>query len=97
MRQNIPTGGNGLPTVSENRAVAPGDVQLTEAVSRLNDYIQHINRNIEFTVNEEVNRVIVKVYNLETAEVIREIPAEEVLNMSRFLSKQQAWVRSMGL
>lgn len=97
MRQNIPTGGNGLPTASENRSIAPGDTRLTKAVSRLNDYIQHINRNIEFTVNEEVNRVIVKVYNLETAEVIREIPAEEVLNMSRFLSKQQAWVRSMGL
>jgi flagellar protein FlaG len=97
MRQNIPTGGNDMPTASENRSIAPGDTRLTKAVSRLNDYIQNINRNIEFTVNDEVNRVIVKVYNLETAEVIREIPVEEVLSMSRYLSKRKAWVRGIGL
>lgn len=97
MRQNIPAGGNSMPVASETHSTATDDSKLSEAVSRLNDYIQTINRNIEFTLNAEVNRVIVKVYNLETAEVIREIPAEEVLSMSRYISKQQAWLLSMGL
>lgn len=97
MRQKIPTGGNGVPTASGQRSPASGDVRLTEAVSRLNDYIQRINRNIEFTVDEDASRVIVKVCSLDTAEIIREIPAEEVLSLSRYLSRQKAWIRSMGL
>ncbi len=97
MRQQLPAGGNSQPTASESRSLSAGDTKLTEAVSRLNDYIQNINRNIEFTVDAEVNRVVVKVYNLETTEIIREIPAEEVLNMSQYVSRQKAWLSSMGL
>lgn len=96
MRQYIPAGGNNVPTVSENTPVPPADTRLSEAVSRLNDYIQSINRNIEFTVNEECNRVIVKIYNLETEEVVREIPVEDVLSMSRYISKQDDVVLSLG-
>jgi flagellar protein FlaG len=89
MRQNIPAGGNDMPTApSEDSVPAAAVTRLSEAVSRLNDYVQSINRNIEFTVNEEINRIVVKVCNLETEEVIREIPAEEVLSMSRYISRR---------
>jgi flagellar protein FlaG len=96
MRQDIPAGGNDMPTALSKDSVPAADVtRLSEAVSRLNDYVQSINRNIEFTVNEEINRIVVKVYNLETAEVIREIPAEEVLSMSRYISRRGARVLKM--
>jgi flagellar protein FlaG len=95
MRQDIPAGGNDMPTAPKDSVPAADVTRLSEAVSRLNDYVQSINRNIEFTVNEEINRIVVKVYNLETAEVIREIPAEEVLSMSRYISRRGARVLKM--
>ncbi len=56
-------------------------------VRALKDYVQNIRRELEFTVDEETDRVIVKVYDAETQEVIRQIPAEEVLNMARHLAR----------
>lgn len=97
MRQDIPTGGKNRPAATEHRPSVAGDSRLTEAVSQLNDYIQSIHRNIEFSVDAKINRVVVKVYNLETGEIIREIPAEEVLDMSRYLVKQRDWLSGMGL
>jgi flagellar protein FlaG len=89
MRQKIPAGGNDMPSAPIKDPVPATDVtRLSEAVSRLNDYVQSINRNIEFTLNEEINRIVVKVCNLETEEIIREIPAEEVLSMSRYISRR---------
>lgn len=97
MRQDIPTDGNNEPAATGHRPSVAGDSRLTEAVSQLNDYIQSIHRNIEFSVDAKINRVVVRVYNLETGEIIREIPAEEVLDMSRYLVKQRDWLSGMGL
>lgn len=96
-RQDIPSGGKNAPAVSENLSLAAGDARLNEAVSQLNDYIQSIHRNIEFTVDAKVNRVVVKVYNLDTGEILREIPAEEVLNMPNHIVKQMGWLSDLGL
>lgn len=85
-----------MPSVPHHPSQAGSGNRLSEAVSRLNDCIQAINRNIEFTVKEDVNRVIVKVYNRETAEVVREIPAEEVLDLSDHPAMRTDWVRKLG-
>lgn len=95
--QDIPPGGKAMPAASEHRPLEPGDTRLTEAVSQLNDYIQSVHRNIEFTVDAALNRVVVKVYNLETGEIVREIPAEEVLDMTRYFLEQRDWLSGLGL
>jgi flagellar protein FlaG len=78
-RQDAPVGGNILPVSPDPSATASNS---TASISNVKDYIQSISRNLEFTVDEEVNRVIVVVCNLETQEVIRQIPAETALIMS---------------
>lgn len=40
-----------------------------------------IRRNLEYSIHEETNRVIAKVTNSETGEVIREIPSEQKLDL----------------
>lgn len=73
----VPPGGN-----------VPADrQQLTAAVSALKDHVQNIRRGLAFTVDEEIDQVVVKVYDAETKEVIRQIPAEEVLNLARHLAR----------
>ncbi|MCC6301899.1 MAG: flagellar protein FlaG [Gammaproteobacteria bacterium] len=95
MRQDIPSGGEAVPAASEHRPLEPGDTRLDEAVSQLNDYIQSIHRNIEFTVDAALNRVVVRVYNRETEEILREIPAEEILDMPLYILKQKAGLSDM--
>ena len=58
------------------------DKQLENAVSRINDYVQNVQRTIEFSVDETSGKDVVKILDKQTDEVIRQIPSEEVLALS---------------
>lgn len=58
---------------------------LEEAVARLNDTVQSIQRQLQFSVDDDSGETIVKVVDRETDKVIRQIPAEEVLKMKENL------------
>ena len=81
-RQDLPGTGLALPP-----AAASADVK--QAVSRLNDYVQNLRRDVQFRVDKDSNRVIVSVVNSESGEVIRQIPSEEVLAVARSLDQLQ--------
>lgn len=62
---------------SESPAVSPKSVE--SAAERANKRMS--STHIEFSYNENVNRVSITVFDDETGEVIREIPPEESLKM----------------
>jgi flagellar protein FlaG len=80
---------------SERQAVqVPGEESgivdreaVSTSVSRLNDYARSINRDLKFTIDEELKQVIVRVYNAGSDELIRQFPSEEVLVMARHLAR----------
>ena len=53
--------------------------KMQETASRLNEITQKIQRNLEFSVNEDSGDVVISVVDRETNEVIRQIPEEHVL------------------
>ncbi|HEC74364.1 MAG TPA: flagellar protein FlaG [Methylophaga aminisulfidivorans] len=52
---------------------------LREKVAQLNDYMQNLNRNLQFTVDDQSGDTVVRVVDSETEEVVRQIPSEEIL------------------
>ncbi len=60
--------------------------QLVAAVSNVKDFVQQIRRELQFSIDKDSGRTVVKVINAETDEVVRQIPAEEVLAMARRLA-----------
>jgi len=54
--------------------------QLEAKVAELNDYVQHLNRNLQFSVDEQSGQTVVKVIDAETKELVRQIPSQEVLD-----------------
>lgn len=78
--------GNDLPASEENQPV--NEQQLREVVEQLNDHVQAINRDLHFSVDDDSGKTIIKVTNSETEELIRQIPSEEVLRISRNLAEQ---------
>ena len=85
VRQDNPVSGNVVPAVTNVTAGVVDQAQISEAVKKLNGHAQSISRNLKFTVDEELNRTIITVYDAETDQVIRQIPAEETLSLARFL------------
>ena len=60
---------------------------LTDAVNKLNEYVAPALQTIEFSLDQESERIVVKVVNTSTRKVLRQIPNEEVLAMSKTLDK----------
>jgi len=58
---------------------------LEKVVSQLNAYIQNTQRDVDFSVDDSTGRVVVKVIDSQSEEVIRQIPSEEMLAISRHL------------
>ncbi len=57
--------------------------RLNAAVEELNKAMETIRTERRFEIDEELDRPIVKVVNSETKEIIRQIPSEEAVKISK--------------
>jgi flagellar protein FlaG len=61
----------------------PSREQLNKAVSALNQSSQIKTQGIEFSIDEDSQRTVVKVIDQETKEVLRQIPTKEALELAK--------------
>lgn len=64
-----------------------GDLQ--QAVTRMNDFVQNLQRDLRFEVDDDLGRTVISVVDSETKEVIRQIPPETVIERARRLQAQE--------
>lgn len=77
----------------ESRQTAEVDkAALTNAVKKLNELVAPALQSVQFSMDEEAGRVIVKVVDTATQKVLRQIPNEEVLAFSKTLGRLQGLV-----
>lgn len=73
------------------RAVTPAqDVsleQVEDAVATIQEFVQSVRRSINFAVDDGSGRVVVKVTDAGSGDVIRQIPSEEALKLAENLSE----------
>jgi flagellar protein FlaG len=62
--------------------------KLGTAVSKLNDFVQNIQRDLQFSIDKESGEMVVKVIDAKSQQVIRQIPSEEALRLARSLAEQ---------
>lgn len=62
---------------------------LRQAVERINQSLPPSNQGIEFSIDEDSERVIVKVVDRETREVLRQMPTQEALEIAKALDRSQ--------
>jgi len=76
---NIP--GGQKTKYEENNGIDISEKMLIEAIEKANKELVVANRALEFSVHEKTKEIIVRVIDVETKEVVREIPSEEILDM----------------
>lgn len=76
------------PNGDPARQKTPDD-QLLEAVAQLNDFVKNSPSDLQFSVDKESGMRIIKVVDAETKEVIRQIPAEEIVEIAKAISRLQ--------
>jgi flagellar protein FlaG len=73
----------------QQAAAIPKPQEIKESVEKINKAVQAMGRNLQFTVDESTQMNVVKVVDVETKDVIRQIPTEEALAIAKALDKLQ--------
>ena len=78
-----------LPAARSERVAAPppDSAQLQEAVRRAEDAVRKFASNLLFSLDKDTGKTVIKIVDSQTNEVIRQIPSEELLAISRNLDR----------
>ena len=80
-----------LPEISTPQPppAPPTKEEVREASKEIQQSVANNSTNLQFSVDEDTGRTIVSVIDTETRQVVRQIPSEEVMRMSRALGRMQ--------
>ncbi len=82
-----PADSGGERVTPDTERAAPAGERLDAIVEKLNDFVQQVQRELEFSIDEENGEVVVKVVDARTRDVVREIPPEEIREMRKRLNE----------
>ena len=77
---------NTVPVLPEAKETEQKDLEIV--VSNINDFVQNIQRSVQFSISEDSGRTIIEVYDAASEELIREIPSEELQRISKAIEEQ---------
>ena len=60
---------------------------LKEAINMLNEQMKANGRNLNFSIDQELNRAVITVKNTHTGEIVRQIPDETLLRVAHNIEK----------
>lgn len=62
---------------------------VDDAVSQLNDFVQSVQRDLQFEVDNDSGQTVVRVVDRQTEEVIRQIPDEVAMRLAEKLQQDE--------
>ena len=78
-------------TVAEKQAdlASPGQLadQIDDAVQRINEFVQVVQRDLQFSVDDSTGRTVVKVFDSQNEELIRQLPPDEILAVAEYMDE----------
>ncbi|CAN5233967.1 N/A [soil metagenome] len=67
----------------------PSPSEVAQAVKSLNRAMENFSHGLEFSVDEDSHRTVIKVVDANTKELIRQIPSVEILEIAKALDQAQ--------
>ena len=84
-RQEIAEDGKTQPLTAATTPSNAGIDELRDDIGEVQTYLQRFSRDLEISVDEELGATVVRVIDTATDRLVRQIPAEDVLEIARFL------------
>lgn len=76
-----------VQTAASAVAKQPAGTGLEQTVEDLNSLVQDLQRQVRFSLDDNSGEMVVKVVDRQTDDVIRQIPAEDVLQLRERLAQ----------
>ncbi len=86
---NVPVGSDPADVSRRERVAAESRQMVEKAIAHLNDYVQSVQRDLEFSLDEGSGATVVRVIDRTTQTVVRQIPSDVALRLARNLNLQQ--------
>jgi flagellar protein FlaG len=67
----------------------PSRKDLSEAVDKINGTLQGSGQGLEFSIDEDTKGIVVKVIDLDTKEVLRQMPSKVALEIAKSIDKMR--------
>lgn len=98
VKPEVEVSGNMLPLAEDlNKSTSKVDGEIERTVSELNNFVQNIQRGIQFSVHEETGRSVITITDKETGDEIRRFPSEQLLAISAHISETMAVPEERGM
>ena len=99
---NASTQGAGQPIVNTARpspipassAPEPSLEDVRKATQEVQEAVRAMTKSLEFSIDQESGRTIVKLTDTETGETIRQIPSQDMIELSRNIDRLQGLLLS---
>lgn len=82
---------------SGSRPMDASSEEIDAAAKEIKEYLKNSQSNLHFSMDKDTGSVVFKVINSSTGEVIRQVPAEEILVMARKLRQLSEASDSSGV
>lgn len=86
-----------MPSSATQASSQPSREQVDQAMKDVKQALPLQARNLQFSIDEDTGKTVVKVVDPTTKEVIRQIPSEEILAIAKALDKSMAVDKAMNL
>lgn len=77
---------------AQQPAPVPNMRELEHAVEHINKTVKALSPSLEFSLDKDSNRTVLKIVDNQTKEVIRQVPSEEALEIAKALDKLQGLI-----
>lgn len=78
-----------VPPVAGTQAAQPTNEQIQSAVAKANQAMQEANTGVEFSIDEDSKRALIKVVDTQTGETIKQFPSKEMIAISQSIDQFQ--------
>ena len=93
----LPTEGKEVPSVAIKAAPPVPEFEpkdLDKAIAELQDFVDALGRSLSFKRDESIDKSVITVRDSNTNQVVRQIPSEEVVAISRQIREEMMEMRA---
>lgn len=76
-------------SVAQTQKAEASRAQVEEAAKAVNDFLKPINNALEFQLDDDTGKTVVRVIDTATKDVIRQFPSEEMLSIAKAIDKMK--------
>jgi flagellar protein FlaG len=80
---------NAIASAAATLPPAHDPLTMNDAITAANKAMQLLSKGLEFSVDPDSKKVVVRLVDSETRQVIRQFPSEEILSIARSIDRMQ--------